>query len=208
MPIRRLLVGIVVGMVLYVMIALCLPEQMIYAFLYASPLMRLLDFILGIMLFRLLHSDAGEQIKERLVACPSTLLSVVEILVLVAPAVAFLTYGATNPALRCVSMFWLFVAVQLLLFSWTDNASGLVTRFFHSRSVMFLGSISFEIYLIHMFVVPSARSMAFRMGFDSVGPVALLVAAVLSVILSYIAKRYFVDKIFAYFKPYLKKHGG
>ena len=203
LPLRRLLAGIVLGMALYVMIALCLPERMVYAFLYTSPLMRLPDFVIGIILYRLLRSDAGEQIKERITACPSPLLTAIETLVLVAPVVAFLGYDAAHPALRCVSLFWLFVAAQLLLFSWTDSASGLVTRLFHSRPVMFLGGISFEIYLIHMFVVPSARSVASRLGLDPISPVALLAAAVLSVLLSYMAKRYFVDKTFAYLKPYL-----
>jgi len=201
--VRRLMVVVAVGLAVYVAIALSLPRRMVYAFLYPSPLMRLPDFVIGIVLFRLLRSETGEFMKKRLTSCSRLLLTAIEAVVLLAPVAAFMVYGAVNPALRCVSLFWLFTGAQLLLFSWSDSARGMVTQLLHSSPVMFLGGISFEIYLLHMFVVPSVRSVADRMGFNPIGVVALLVAAAITVALSYLAKRYYVDKTFAYLKPYL-----
>lgn len=202
-PTRRLLVIAVAFLALYVALVVNSPEKYVYAVIYTSPLLRLPDFILGIVLYRLFSSDKGRWIGNSLNNLNIPLLTLIEVVVLLSPLLAFIVYGETNHALRCVSLFWIFVAVQLLLFSWIDGGKGLVTRLFHSRAMMFLGSISFEIYLIHMFFVPTMRSIAFKLGYFEAGPLALLLLVTVIIPTSYIAKKYFVDKIYESFIKYV-----
>ena len=199
----RLLTIIITFLILYLVIVANVSEKYVYAIVYTSPLMRLPDFIIGIVLHRFFISEQGKSIGKCLNSLNVTLLTLVEILVLLSPLLAFLVYGETNHALRCVSLFWIFVAIQLLLFSWIDDGKGLVTHLLHSRLVMFLGAISFEIYLIHMFFVPSIRSVAFKLGFFEVGPFALLLLVIVIIPVSYVAKKILVDKIYESFIKYV-----
>ena len=61
---------------------------------------------------------------------------------------------------------------------------------------MFLGGISFEIYLTHMFVVPVARSIAFKMGYSPTGILALALALSVAIPLAWSAKRWVVEPAF------------
>lgn len=200
----RLLPVLILGLAIYYTVILCLPEATVYPFTYTSPIMRLPDFTLGIVLCRLMRSRYGDTAKKWLMNKNVLTLTVIETIVLIAPVISFLVYGKTNAAVRCVSLFWPFVCAQLLLFSWTDNAKGLVTRLLQTPVVMFLGSISFEIYLTHMFVVPIARSVAFKMGLNPIGFVALLLAIAGSFPLAWIAKRWLVEPVFNWLKPRLR----
>lgn len=192
----RLMTLLVVGLALYLAVILCVPESLVYPLVYMSPLMRLPEFILGISLCRFMRSDSGEAAKVWLTRRSVPELTAIEAVVLLAPIVTFLVYGNTNHAIRCVSLFWPFVCAQLLLFSLSDNANGYVTRLLHTPAVMFLGGISFEIYLTHMFVIPIARSVAFKMGLNPVGIVALLLSIAGAFPLAWLAKRYLVEPAF------------
>ncbi len=203
LPLRRLIPTLALLVIGYVAVMMSVPEEYVYPFLYLSPLMRLPDFMLGIVLYRLFHSDYGNGIKNRLGQCSVGLITMIELLVLIAPVISFLLYPYLNHAFRCVSLFWLFVGAQLLLFSWNDDSGGLVTKVLHSRPFTFLGSISFEIYLIHMFIVPSSCSMAVRLGFFEHGIVPLLIATPIVVVLSYLAKRFVVDKTYYFLIKYV-----
>lgn len=203
LPIRKLVEWMMAVLVLYVVIAVVIPEDMVYPFVYTSPIMRLYDFVGGIVLFRLVHSEWGMRIASWFNSRDNRTLSLIEVGVLILPILSFVVYDYVSIALRCVSLFWLFVAVQLAVFYWSDQLTGWCTRVMHSKPVFFLGGISFEIYLIHMFVVPSARSFAFRLGFPSVGIVSFIIAFSITILLAYVAKRYYVDRIVNFLKPYI-----
>jgi len=202
---RNMIGWMVVVLTLYVVIAVNVPNNMVYPFVYTSPIMRLFDFVGGVVLFRLVSSELGMKITRGFNRCHQGLLTVIEVGTLVLPVLSFAAYFHVDGALRCVSLFWLFVAVQLAVFFWSDQSNGWITRMMHSKPVQFLGAISFEFYLIHMFIVPSARSLAFRTGFPPVGIASFIISFSISILLAYVAKRYYVDRIVYYFKPYF--HG-
>lgn len=200
---RKLLASTLAILILYIVIVVSVPQQMVYPFVYTSPIMRLFDFVVGILLFRFVRSETGMRLAGKLKTCSSSCLTIIETIVLVAPVLTFVAYDYVNEGLRCVSLFWLFVALQLAVFYWGDQQSGGITRIMHSKPIMFLGGISFEIYLIHMFVVPLGRSAAYKMGFPPIGIVSFAIAFLISVWLAYVAKRYYVDKVFNALKPYI-----
>lgn len=200
----RLVMLLALSLTAYFAIILCLPETMVYTFVYTSPLMRLPEFVLGISLCRFMRSDYGQAIKVWIIKRDVWQLTILETFILAAPVLSFLVYGRTNAAVRCVSLFWPFVSAQLLLFSWSDNGRGLITRLIQTPAVMFLGGISFEIYLTHMFVVPIAKYIAFKMGLCPTGIVALAIAIAGSFPLAWLAKRCLVEPVFNYLKPRLK----
>ena len=201
---RSMIGWMVTVLALYVVIAVNAPDNMVYPFVYTSPIMRLFDFVGGIALFRFVSSESGMRIARGLNRCHQGLLTVIELGVLLLPVLSFAAYYHVDLALRCASLFWLFVAVQLAVFYWSDQLNGMITRVMHSKPLLFLGGISFEFYLIHMFIVPSARSVAFSMGFQPVGVVSFTIAFSVSIMLAYSAKRYYVDRIIDYFKPYIR----
>ena len=203
LPMRNLIGWMMAVLALYVVIAVNVPDDMVYPFVYTSPIMRLFDFVGGIALFRMVSSESGMRIACGLSKCHQGLLTVIEVGALVLPVLSFVAYYHVVEALRCVSLFWLFVAGQLAVFYWSDQLNGWITRAMHSKPVLFLGGISFEFYMIHMFIVPSARSVAFRMGFPPVGIFSCVISFSISVLLAYLAKRYYVDRIVNYLRPYI-----
>lgn len=206
-PVRRLLgVGAVV-LAGYVALAVAIPSDRVNAVLYASPVTRLLDFSLGILVCRVYASAAADGVGRWLSALPAARVSALEAVLVLWVAGAFFVYEWSAPGFRCAALFWLVSPVVLLGFVLTDPLGGVVTRVLHHRAMLFLGSISFEIYLTHWLTLRVLYSVMQTGGLGEpyrlqLPCVAVSVVAIL--VVAFAAKRLFVDRVFAAFVKYVE----
>lgn len=160
---QLLLVGTVV-LCAYFSLAFLLPKNYVDCFLYAHPVLRCLDFMIGILTYRLYrsfksHEDTSAQTDRQINPCVATFmeLTVVALFVLLA-----VVYEHCDVALRSASLFWPFVPATILFFAWADRQRGILTRLLHARPIMWLGNVSFEIYMLHLLVFRVVQHYAVR----------------------------------------------
>lgn len=146
----------------YVALLVVLPRQYVNCFLYANPLLRSLDFMLGILTYRLyrhLAASGRTALLSRLSTAQMTALELAVVAVFVLLAVV---YEQSDVAWRSVILFWPFIPAAILFFTLADKHRGLLTRLLHTRPMLSLGGISFEFYMLHLLVFRLVLHVAIR----------------------------------------------
>lgn len=192
-----LTVGLLVTAV-YLGIAFTIPAKFINPIMYASPLMRALDFALGIVVCRFYRSEAGQRLKNVVCRQSDATLSILEIGWIAWFVLAFLIYDDVMPSLRCTALFAVFTVPFLLHFIAADSRGGIVTRLLHSSVMQWLGGISLEIYLTHWGIMRIFYSfLLHRWGIeDRLTPTILPITIALIIGGAWLTKILFVDKIY------------
>lgn len=191
---------------LYICLAVTIPHEMVNPVLYISPLTRVLDFALGILLFRYCSSASGHQFATWLKRQPESVVSCLEVLMLLWVVVSFFIYEHSPSGFRCASLFWCVSPVFLLVFINSDKLDGLVTSFLHHPFVLWLGSISFEIYLTHYVTMRILYSLLNTIGMpvdERLNLIVVTITIFLIVAVSYSVKRLYVDKIYGALNKYV-----
>ena len=137
------------SLVLAVLLLCCLavyvivPYDRINALLYVSPLVRFVDFFLGIMLYKLFRSTPNLSVP-----------SWIELLIVALLVLALWIYPYTNEKLRNAPLYWLVLLPLIFVFA---RQAGPVSRLLQNRTLQWLGSLSMPIFLLHPMVF---RAMA------------------------------------------------
>ena len=198
------MMSVVGGMALvaYVAVAWSIPHSFINSVLYASPWMRLLDFCIGMLLCRLLLSAVGADAARWMQRQSKTVLTLCELLVVALVVLSYITYLPSSPRFRCVALFWLVIPPVLSWFFLSDRHGGWLTALLKTPVMLWLGSISMEIYLTHIFVFRSVFSVLRAVGVTKAYVLMAIGVAVLLPV-CYLTKRFFVDKIYASLLKYV-----
>ena len=135
----------------YAFLMLTIPSELINPVLYVCPLVRLLDFSFGILLYRAYSSQLGIRLRQQAIshlsATQSTIIESFSVLTVIIIAFA---YPFIPQRMATVSLFWIVIPVFILCSSISDKGKGLLSRFLQSRQMLWLGGLSFEVYLLHM----------------------------------------------------------
>ena len=179
----------------YILLAFSIPVELVNSILYASPATRLIDFCMGILLCRLYRSNIGCEWGRRIKESSYTALTFREICLVAMLAASFFAYELLTIRLRCAAFFWLVIPPILLFFAVSDRQGGRITSILHHPVLLWCGSISLEIYLVHMLVFRIVDSFLSATGITSEALQAVAGMMVLFPI-AWFTKRYFVDKIY------------
>ncbi|MBQ8047660.1 MAG: acyltransferase [Prevotella sp.] len=182
----------------YVLLAFSIPEGKVNALLYASPATRIIEFVVGILLFRAWQSASSGRIRQWLQSRSTGMSTLVELAITAVIVAAAVAYPHLSPRIRCASLYWPIAPAVVFVFATIDRNGGLVTRLLHQPWMVWLGNISFEIYLLHMIVIRITQSVYLQMGMEGLMPAgwSIAVNTVLTILLAYPVKKYFVDKIY------------
>lgn len=198
-PLRTLTIVSVIVLTAYVCLAVMIPDNMVNPLLYASPATRLIDFCIGILLFRFYKSERGSRTSDRIsqmTACSQSALELLTVGMLVA---SFFVYELSPKGFRCASLFWIISPVVLYVFVSGDKGGGIVTRLLHHPMMLWLGGLTLEIYLIHWIVMRVFYSILLPYGIGEEERLLLptLLATILIIIMAaWLTKRLFVQPIY------------
>ncbi len=185
---RLLLMGAVLALG-YLVLAFSIPLSSVNSILYASPLTRLIDFVIGILLYRVYASSWGTALGRWLERQQTVTLTAIEATLILLVGALFFVGQALTIRLSCTSMYWFVMPVFILVFAKTDTLNGIISRQLHHPVLLWLGGVSFEIFLLHMPVIRVVNSLSASLGITN--PVLIGAAmTVIMVLLSYLAKRY------------------
>lgn len=183
-------------MAAYVLFALQVPDSELNSKLYTNPLLRSIDFALGIGLFRFYrsrHSMAVYKCLAQSGARRATMSQLAALLLLVASCFAYYCMGKT---FRLAMLFWPVMPAVVYVLAATDNTRGLVSRFLHTRTMLWLGGISFEIFLTHRIVIRVALHIVAPWGNTALMCASYALAFAMTVAVSWALKRWFVMPIY------------
>ncbi len=192
----RLCVAGIVMAALYVPLALQVPDEKVNWTLYAYPLLRAIDFSLGILLCRFFLSRRSQCIAARVASLSVWRATAVEMLGVAAVAVAWLLYGDMPKSLRCACLFWLVMPFVVYVLAVTDKGRGLLSRLMRLPLLTRLGGVSFEIYLVHL-IMMRVSYHALHAVCGEVGEGLVFVTAFLaSVITAFVLRRWLVTPVY------------
>lgn len=140
---KRLIAGVMT--VIYVVVALLIPEEKYHAILYISPYMRLMDFMFGIFLaLGYLKLKDRSMEKWNNAVCQ---IAIVSLIVLLVVESSLLSENATLFA----PVYWIPVALLIVIASLSERVGG--GQILQNKWLQRLGELSFIIFMIHQIIL-------------------------------------------------------
>ena len=180
----------------YVPVALLVPYEKVNWTLYGYPLLRCIDFSLGIILFRFFRSQRSQHIAKRMAALGTWSATGIEMLAVVALFITWLLYRELPDGVRCASLFWPVMPFVIYILAIADGGRGLMSRIMRLPWLMRLGSVSFEIYLIHIIIMRCTQHAMHAVCGEPNAVVLFTTAFVISAAAAFALQRWFVEPVY------------
>ena len=187
---RKLLAISLVVFLLYICLMAVLPTYLVNPILYANPLTRLLDFIVGIILYKLYVSDNGIALRDKLNGKSFLTVSLMELSVILLVVITAILYPHLPQRVRTVSIFWLAIPLFIFFFAMTDKHSGVISKFLQGKTMLWLGNISFCIYIIHVPVLRIFNSISVHTGIADSTLVHFILFITILILFSHITNKF------------------
>ena len=187
---RKLLAISLVVILLYICLMAVLPTYLVNPILYANPLTRLLDFIVGIILYKLYVSDNGIALRDKLNGKSFLTVSLMELSVILLVVITAILYPHLPQRVRTVSIFWLAIPLFIFFFAMTDKHSGVISKFLQGKTMLWLGNISFCIYIIHVPVLRIFNSISVHTGIADSTLVHFILFTTILILFSHITNKF------------------
>ena len=151
----RILTCVIALLVVAYLLVACylIPLDRVNDLLYVFPLTRLIDFALGIVLCRIVrHFETAQNASLATIKNHSNQIEAAILLTMIA---SFFLYDISPTWFRCAALFWPLALPILFYFILSERHShgGFLSRLLHTRPMQYLGSISLQIFLIHLLVL-------------------------------------------------------
>lgn len=188
---RNFYVGSSLLFALYFVAIQFVPSAMFNNIIYINPLMRLPDFLLGIILWQIVgkklqNGDWPEARKVR----PSVR-SAIELSTIVLFAATLMLYGVVSLRYGVASLWWPVSILLISVFTLFNDRGGEVTRLLQCRPLVALGNISFSFYMVHLLVIKAARRFADRFLPDMPPSIFIPLVLIVAIVLACLIRKYY-----------------
>ena len=133
---------------IYTYVCVTIPEHMCNTLIYIFPLMRIPDFLIGIIAGRLLMQNRYDIRLSDMGYARQSLIEL--IIIILSVTTTFLWYHIT-PRIGSASLWWIPCLAIIMVFS--HNNGGFISRLICSRPLIYLGKISLPFYLLHVIII-------------------------------------------------------
>lgn len=150
---RKLVVISVLVLIPYISVVLFMPDSKVED-LYDFPIFRMVDFALGIILYRFYISEKGQNLSKRLQSLTVAKENIVGLVFLVFLIIMSCVYNLNHYyGYRYAIFLWPYMFLLIFWFVSVDLRNDIpLIKIFHKRWLIYLGNISMEIFIIHQFV--------------------------------------------------------
>ena len=174
---------------LFVMYWMAFPfisEEKSHALLYISPIFRLFDFILGILLYVVYQYMQSKDIDIWMCSRSWVVKSLMELLVVFLLVAVIGCFSMIPEKFYYASYYWFPMSILILCFSLFNISGGVISGFLNQKWLVYLGNISFSIYMIHLLGITLMNAVLDKIGLDIIGwqvrlPLFLLVTLIFAV---------------------------
>lgn len=173
-------------LVVYVMYVIFLQTDDLNYWLYIFPPVRLFDFLWGMVMWRCyeLHPTAGRWSHP----------TVIELALVVGVVLTIITYPL-HDRWHVALIHWLILVPVVWVFMQGDQYGGWVSRFLKTRTMVWLGGLTLDTYLLHQLVFAVLMNNMAKQDVQLPYAVMLLICLTVVVFVSYITHTWFVNPI-------------
>lgn len=151
--------------------------------LYTCPLIRLVDFFLGIVVYRIYV-----QLKGRFSSLSFRMKSFIELSAFVLACISVWLFVTLKIPLGGISFYWLPMSFLVLVFALSNQNGGAFTKILNNKISLRLGDLTFPFYLSHR--MATTVSM-YVLGFNLWTPLQFLISIFFSFFVAFLLHRYF-----------------
>lgn len=177
-----------------VAIASLLPERWVLPIVYISPVMRLVDFVAGMLAWHAVERLRSIDIAARLRALSFAAKSGIEVGAVLVVAVAVALYPDIPVRYSYSFWWWLPSLAVIMVFTLLDGDGGALTRMLDRRLPVSFGNVSFSFYMLHVLLISLWSRLVPEPGWGSLAAVLSLCIA-LSYIVYYCYERPVADRL-------------
>lgn len=200
---RKISPAIGIYMLFYLILATSVKNDYSSGYIYIYPTFRMIDFCIGILLYKFCISSIGkrlfETISHHLTAFQSNLTAIL---------IIFLLYGTyelslnSQPNIRCAALYWLPSAIIVFYIASADKSKGWLIAILHNKQLLWLGGISFEIFLCHSLCYRIVQSIFLRIYGEDIPILGgqFCISLAQTILVAWIAKKYIVMPIYNKYK--------
>ncbi|RMZ60841.1 acyltransferase [Chryseobacterium nematophagum] len=175
-------------------LAVIVPSSWYHPIFYINPFMRVIDFIIGILLF-----NAYKKILNREFKINYSWVEFSAILLLI----IFFVFHQQIPQVARYS-FYYWIPMSYLIFSFSFQ-KGIISRFLSHKTFIYLGEISFGFYMFHQIVLRYLSYLNSKILHMNYGIYFTLIAFIVSLIISHYSFGWFETPVNKYINKKFKK---
>jgi peptidoglycan/LPS O-acetylase OafA/YrhL len=175
--------------VVYVLVAVTIPEEMYHAILYISPYIRLMDFVFGILL-ALSYLELKERQPRAIYKPPLCYIVIFSLIVLLVVESCLLSENARLIA----PVYWIPVALVIIIASLSEQSGG-GQNLLQNKYLLRLGELSFIIFMIHQIILRYCKLLFYTILHLDNDIVYVVLTLVLTILLSLVVEKYLLNPI-------------
>ena len=192
---RTILPILSIYMIGYILLCFSTTKDYSAGYIYFYPPFRLIDFCLGICLYKFYQSTKGQNLSEKIakgISCWQAFITDTIIVLMIATMYELAIHS--NPNFRCAALYWLSSIILVFYTVSIENGKGWLSYLLHNKILFWLGNYSFEIYLWHMLCFRIIQSITLRIyGEDiSYSGIQFMISLSFTILMSWISKKYIV----------------
>lgn len=190
-------------MMAYLALTVIVEDDRSADYIYFYPPFRMIDFSLGILAYRFYRSDKGKAfctfVSIRLKTWQAHL---ADLAVVMMSAGMYCISVHVIPNSRCSALYWLPSVLLVSYFVASDQGRGWLTCLFHTKTLSWLGGISFEIFICHSLGLRMLQSIFLRIFGEEIPYLGLQFVLALGFILlmSWAGRKYFAVPCYQYLR--------
>ena len=169
------------------------PEKYHHSIFYINPLIRIFDFIIGIVLFHVFNNNSSVIFST----LKSTFLETFSILLFI---VFFYFHKDIPQVYRYSIYYWIPMIYIIYVFS---KGNGIFSYILSKKWFVYLGEISFGFYLIHQLVIRYVSIIFRKLDINLDGLTMVFIILIVTTFLSILSFEFFENKVRKKFKIYL-----
>lgn len=187
---RRFFVFSLFFALLYLVLALYIPNSYVNCTLYVNPLLRIPDFALGIAacLFYKHINTSANNFALKWLRLP-LLIDVITLLL------TDFIYQHLLPNLRCAALFWIVMPPLIMKLAYHNRSNDMTARLLSSKPLSWLGDISFEFFITHTLILRIVRHFIPNNGSLESDSIFLLLSLLITITTATLLHKYFVRPI-------------
>lgn len=184
---------------LYIVVIQLIPDKSIHAFVYISPLFRILDFAIGIIAYKLYERLCDSSVKNYVQKSSRFTLSCVEVSVIAILVGCVFLYPNIAEKYNLSLMWWPVCMVTILTFSLLDTfGGGCLSLLMQNKLLQRISVASFTFYMIHQLAITGLMKLFNIIPLNIPYVIEVIVCLILITIAAIFVNIYFEKPISAY----------
>lgn len=180
---KNLVLLMLIVLSLYFIIIQFIHGDYIHALIYINPIFRVVDFMIGISLGIVLK-------KKEINVKNKTISTCIEIFSICFVIISLLVYDNIPVKYGTASLYWLPSLFLIYALAIGKNGVGIISCCLRNKTLVYFGSLSFPIYMIHRIVIRFYHIVENHMPIDKESIIGFVICLLLTIIISHFFVKY------------------